>query len=102
METHENALHVFADSSAKGYGVCAYGAHGDEVNLITARSRVAPPAPANLTIPRLELLALLLACRLTAYLKDLYPGQFSRLHVWTDAMVTLHWTRNSKGQSGMF
>ena len=99
MEAHDNVLHVFADASSKGYGVCAYAAHGEKVNLITARSRVAPPAPTNLTIPRLELLALLLACRLTTHLKDLYPGHFSRLLVWTDAMVTLQWTQNAKGQS---
>ena len=94
-----NLLHIFADASTKAYGTCAYVTGEGTPTLLTARSRVAPLGTKKLTVPRLELLALLIACRLAQSLQEVYPNKFNSIHVWTDAMVALQWVWNNKGQT---
>ncbi|KAH7711267.1 Pao retrotransposon peptidase family protein [Aphelenchoides avenae] len=66
-------LHVFCDASGYSYGACAYltvqtteGARSS--HLVFSRSRL-KPLNANLTIPRLELMAAVLGVRLIAFLQ---------------------------------
>ena len=56
-------LHSFADASLKAYGAVVFLTQGNEVSFIIAKSRVAPLK--QLTLPRLELMAALVATRLT-------------------------------------
>ena len=56
-------LHFFADASLKAYGAVVFLTQGNEVSFIVAKSRVAPLK--QLTLPRLELMAALVATRLT-------------------------------------
>ena len=56
---YSTELHVFADASESGYGVCIYlrfvNNYKVEYKLVTSRSRVAPIK--KVTIPKLELSA---------------------------------------------
>ncbi|XP_068233391.1 uncharacterized protein [Palaemon carinicauda] len=51
--------------------------------------RITPRGMNKLTIPKLELLALLLSCRLARTLKELIEPQ--EIVMWTDSKVTLAW-----------
>ena len=67
-------LHVFSDASVHAYGAAAYlrwpRPGGAEVRLVAAKARVAPIR--QTTIPRLELMAALLASRLAKTVYDVF------------------------------
>ena len=67
-------LHVFADASPKAYGSCVYlrikqpdGSY--RVSFVMSRSRVAPLRQ-RLSLPRLELMACLVAAKLVRFVRD--------------------------------
>ena len=68
-EIQEIQLHVFGDASEQAFAACAYyriqGTRGIKVSLVIAKSRVAPLK--ILTIPRLELQAAVMSCRLSQF-----------------------------------
>ena len=85
---------VFCDASSKAYAACIFVKNGSEMTLLIAKARVAPLKQDRLTIPKLELMAALLAVRLrevTAKLldRDLPTSYFS------DSKVTLGWIQGS-------
>ena len=87
-------LHVFADASAKGYGVCAYVRVCYDNDRVTCRfvcgkSRVTPHKP--VTIPRLELTAAVLAAKLGNIICQELQYDFQRVVFWSDATVVLHY-----------
>ena len=84
-------LHAFADASTLAYGVAIYVVFPGGSCLITAKARVAPIKP--LTIPKMELTAVLLAARLLNYVCTAYSNEvnFSNIYVWSDSQITLHW-----------
>lgn len=51
-------VHCFTDASQKAYAACIYIKSNGQVNLLCAKSRVAP-LKLEMTIPRLELLGAL-------------------------------------------
>ena len=61
-------LHAFADASQKAYATCLYLLSSSGAHLLYARGRVNPLKP-ELTTPRAELLAAVLASRAVALLK---------------------------------
>lgn len=86
-------LHVFGDASPISYAAAAYIVNTDEegtshVSLITCRSRLAPLEAQSL--PRLELLAALIATRLSGYLMERIKITFDRGRLYTDSMVTYY------------
>ncbi|CAK5097246.1 unnamed protein product [Meloidogyne enterolobii] len=65
-------MHCFVDSSMKAYAANIYirneCIHKTDVNLIFAKNRIVPKGKENtLTIPRLELLAILIGNRATSF-----------------------------------
>ena len=96
-----HTLHVFCDASRKAFGVVAYavGSSG-HAHLLTARARVTPKNMAaqgeELTVPRLELTALLFGCRLAVHLKESRPKDYAVSYVWTDARSSIDWVRSQK------
>jgi len=61
-------LHVFADASTKAYVAVAYLTCNSEVSFVLAKNRVAPLT--NLTLPKLELIAAVIASRVAKFVSD--------------------------------
>ena len=93
-------LHAFGDASDLAYGACVYlrceHRSGVHCNLVAAKTRIAPMA--KQTIPRLELLACLLASRLLDSVKKALDEVLNIEYeiLWTDSTTALHWIRNSE------
>ncbi|KAH7705747.1 Pao retrotransposon peptidase family protein [Aphelenchoides avenae] len=95
-------LHVFCDASGYSYGACAYltvqtteGTRSS--HLVFSRSRL-KPLNANLTIPRLELMAAVLGVRLIAFLQTQLTAKVSHVTLWTDSQVVFFWIQSSQKQ----
>ena len=98
-------LHFFCDASEYGYGACAYlrlsGLSGEvAVNLVIGKSRLAPIK--HITIPRLELSAAALACRLNEIVAYELEIKVNRAVFWTDSMVVLGYIRNTRSRFKTF
>ena len=90
-------LCVFSDASQEAFGACAYirqktkqGTY--EVNFVAAKSRVAPLK--QLTIPRLELQAAVLASRVAKTIVKECTIQFADVKFFTDSSITLAWIQS--------
>ncbi|XP_028394872.1 uncharacterized protein LOC114519015 [Dendronephthya gigantea] len=93
-------LCIFADASRCAFGTCAYIRNVDssgsiEVRFVAAKSRVAPLK--ELSIPRLELQAAVLASRLCKSIQEETRVEFEEIILFTDSTITLAWIR-SKGR----
>ena len=87
-------LCVFSDASKDAFGACAYARwqlkEGKyESRFVAAKSRVAPLK--ELTIPRLELQAAVLATRLSKSIIANSRIQFQRVIFFIDSMIVLAW-----------
>ena len=85
-------LHHFCDASEVGYGACTYvrviNQRGQiHVSLLISKNRLAPVKP--VTIPRLELLAAVVASKLDCVVKRELDVELLRSTFWTDSMITL-------------
>ena len=96
---------IFCDASENAFGAVAYtrweeddGTHG--VKFISAKSRVAPLK--NLSIPRLELQAAVVASRLYATVKEEMSVQFKRVIFLSDSIIALSWIRGQSRQYKSF
>ena len=99
-------LHHFADASENGYGACSYlrtvnSANQVSVHLVMAKARVTPIA--SMTIPRLELMAAVVAARLSVILdRELHVEREIHHHFWTDSRVVLGYLRNDARRFKIF
>ena len=84
-------LHVFADASQRAYAAALFVKTVSSINLLCSRARVAPLTP-TLTIPRLELLAALLAARLASFVSQFLRIPL-RVRFYTDSTIALSWIR---------
>ena len=87
---------VFADASQDVFGAYPYIRWAVEkgefdIRFIAAKSRVAPLK--QITIPRLELQAAVLASRLQATIKEESRFQFKETFIFTDSAIVLAWIR---------
>ena len=90
-------LCIFADAFRDAFGAYSYlrweKSSGDyECRFISAKSRVAPLK--QLTIPRLELQAAVIASRLYKTIVDECRLQFEKVIFFTDSMIVLTWIRS--------
>ena len=87
-------LHVFCDASGKAYGAVAYVVTSFS-ELLTSRARVTPiQAP---TLPRLELLALLVGAKLIEHITQVLGYiNFTHIYVWADSECSMQWVRNNQ------
>ncbi|XP_077866700.1 uncharacterized protein LOC144355157 [Saccoglossus kowalevskii] len=92
----ECELHAFADSSLCAYGAVIYLKHMDRVSLVTSKSRVAPLR--DITLPRLELMAALIATRLSQYVLKALNTKYNitQCYLWGDNQIVIHWINGNK------
>ena len=85
------SLVVYTDASQKAYGAVAYSYCSNESHLICSKARVAP-CNKTLTIPKLELMAILVGCRL---INNLF-SQFdvTQVSLYSDSLVAISWVSN--------
>ncbi|KAH7700183.1 CBN-SRU-33 protein, partial [Aphelenchoides avenae] len=95
-------IHVFTDGSSYAYGFTAYlriiNADGTySTNLVYSRARVKPIKDAEkFTIPRMELLGVLLGTRIAQYLHKELPVPVSATYLWSDSTIVLHQIANDE------
>ena len=94
-------LLVFGDASERAYGAVAYlrsvTPDGTEfISMLMSRTRVAPPPPRKLTIPRLELLAAQLTATVADYIHSTYRAVNLRTTLWSDSTIALAWIKEQK------
>ena len=88
------SIHCFADASLKAYGAVVFIAQQDQVSFVMAKTRVAPLK--LLTLPRLELMATLIATRLIRFVLDTLSLQDPPVYIWSDSQIVLHWVQGDK------
>ncbi|GFY15691.1 uncharacterized protein TNCV_1283361 [Trichonephila clavipes] len=89
-------IHGFADASERCYGAAVYCKSKNLksetlVRLITSKSRVAPIK--SLTIPRLELCAVVLLAKLVKRVVAALQLETAEVYLWSDSMIVLAWLR---------
>ena len=76
---------------SKAYGTVAYlvDTNSDRSNIFLSKARVAPCKEDRLTIPKLEVAAALIGCRLMNHINS----QFStcKFFLWSDSKLALSW-----------
>jgi hypothetical protein len=87
---HPESIHVFADASLVAYCAAIYVKSGEASHLLIAKARVAPLRP-KLTMPRMELMAALLATKLYNKIR---PRTSTDATFYTDSSIVLSWIRN--------
>ena len=92
--TSHMELHVFATASTKAYGAVAFLCRKQETSFVMAKSRVAPLKA--LTLPKLELMAEVVATRLSNFIIHSLTLQQPSIYLWTDSQIVLHWIQSTK------
>ncbi|XP_003740990.1 uncharacterized protein LOC100904124 [Galendromus occidentalis] len=95
-------LHVFADASFSAFGTSAYirefqGPYPKDkvsVKFIMAKTRVTP-LKGKWTIPRLELMAALLAARMASKIRKYLSNEIDSIHMYSDSSSVLGWIRDT-------
>ena len=87
-------LYVFADASIKAYGVVAYLQVNEYTAFVIAKTRVAPVK--ELTLPKLELMAALIAARVSNFITTSLSLQGISTHLWADNQIVLYWIHSNK------
>ncbi|XP_074031073.1 uncharacterized protein [Leptinotarsa decemlineata] len=93
--SEEVELHGFCDSSEKAFSAVVYlrFIHKNIISsFVSAKTRVAPIK--QITIPRLELQAAVMLSRLMNSVKESLEINISKIYLWTDSRIVLHWIRS--------
>ena len=96
-DVEKRELHVFADASQEAYGAVVYSVNtysNGEVSsiLIASKSRVAPVK--SVSIPRMELLAVVLGVKLLLAVTQALKAPITRSILWSDSMNVLFWIKS--------
>lgn len=93
-------LICFCDASAKAFATVIYlhqsFSNSCKVDLIFSKTKL---APLNMTIPRLELMGILIGVRALKFVSSELHLQIKGMTVFTDSMCVLHWIQSKKSLS---
>ncbi len=96
-------LLCFTDSSKDCYSACVYlhcqVGNTYQCNLMFVKSRVSPVGKRTLTIPRLELLSVLVGVRCMNFMSKHLKLTFEKQMLFTDSKCVLHWVKSTRKQS---
>ena len=91
-------LVVFTDASVNAYAAVAYlrvvSLQAVEVNLIFSKIRLCPIKP--ISIPRLELLGVLIGCRIINFLNRELGIEVRENYLFTDSICVIEWYKSRK------
>ena len=90
-------LHVFVDASQDVYAAVVYlrsGIHTFQVHPIYSKNRL-KPKNANITIPRMELLAILIGVRAITFVEKELTIPLTAKVLWSDSQVALQWLNST-------
>ena len=98
-------IHHFADASTTAFAACSYlrfvGTDGEiYVSLVMGKCKVVPLKPV-FTVPRLELMAGVLACRLALMCRQEIPWKMEE-YFWSDSTVVLGYVKNISARFKVF
>lgn len=95
-------FHVFVDASAKAYAAVVYVklSPNSTPNILIAKSRLAPVKPVS--IPKLELLAMVIGVRLLKFAVMQLRVQNSLQYLWSDSRCVLYWVSNTTTEQPRF
>ena len=86
-------VYVFSDASTKAYGAVVYICKNNNISLVMSKSRVAPIK--SVTLPKLELMAAVMATRLAQFIVSAMNFQCHKIpyniQFWTDSQIVLYW-----------
>ncbi|XP_058456469.1 uncharacterized protein LOC131433878 [Malaya genurostris] len=103
-EYHGVQLHVFCDAGEKAFGCAGYFrivVGGRAIcSLVMARTKVSPLK--QLTIPRLELQAAVLAAKLAKAIRQYHSLKVEKVFFWTDSQTVLSWIRSDQRKYKQF
>ncbi|VDP46347.1 unnamed protein product [Heligmosomoides polygyrus] len=93
-------IHIFTDASQGAYAAVSYlvemnGKQPTRTSLLVTKSRLTP-TKLTMTIPKLELAAVVIGAKLLHYLREELGIQLHRQFIWTDSKVALSWTQSEK------
>ncbi|KAK5977842.1 hypothetical protein GCK32_003055 [Trichostrongylus colubriformis] len=103
-------LHTFVDASTKCFAACTFLRTLDSdghilCGIVAAKNRLPPrkmlSKNSELTVPRLELLALQLGAHLTKWIYEEMDLPIDANFIYSDSQIALHWVRSSK-KAGTF
>ncbi|MCP3663277.1 MAG: DDE-type integrase/transposase/recombinase [Gammaproteobacteria bacterium] len=95
-------LHCFTDASEKAYCAAVYlkmfTDSSSKVAMIFSKVRLAPSGKSSksLSIPRLELMGVLVGVRSLIFVKELLKLPLENTTLWTDSKCILDWIRSEK------
>ncbi|MCP3662859.1 MAG: DUF1759 domain-containing protein [Gammaproteobacteria bacterium] len=95
-------LHCFTDASEKAYCAAVYlkmfTDSRSKVELVFSKVRLAPSGKSlkSLSIPRLELMGVLIGVRSLIFVKELLKLPLEDMILWTDSKCILDWIRGEK------
>lgn len=92
-------LHTFSDASIKAYGAVVYLISQSQTAFVIAKSCIAPLK--TQTLPWLELMAALVAARLTKFVMDSLKLTNTPVYVWVDSQIALHWIHTSTSEESL-
>ncbi|XP_011866618.1 PREDICTED: uncharacterized protein LOC105561342, partial [Vollenhovia emeryi] len=91
--------HGFSDASQLAMAAVIYisvhDSNGATFSLVCSKTKVVPRK--RLSIPQLELTAVLLLSRLMQYVKATLNMDVTATHMWTESLATLSWITSVKG-----
>ena len=87
-------LYIFADASLKAYGAVAYIQQGEApASILMSKTRAAPLK--QLSLPKLELNAAVLAARLGHFIMKSLTINLT-IHLWSNSQIVLYWIVSQK------
>lgn len=90
-------IHCCTDASLRAYSAAVYLVNGSKKSFVIGKSRLVPIKDQdNLTIPRLELMGVLIGSRLITFTQKFLKQETSRQILWTDSQIVIEWCKTDK------